>query len=225
MTNAARIKLSALEASPLLAEDLFTAATLDGHGLPVGRFEDPIEEAIRRVGWWPVGTFGAVRLVRSLAYLRTHYLVKADPAGLDAWAVPVLIEDDRGDAVDVEDPLFAPGAVWCSPAALGLLANLQTDPASLLARHYRGDWGEVDEWEREANALALKGRGEAGRFGVSSRYILRRHFPLDPERLPERCYLWIVTEENVPAAITRRTRLLLPGEWESVSRHPPLFPQ
>jgi hypothetical protein len=83
----------------------------------------------------------------------------------------------------------------------------------------------VDVAEREANALALKGRGELGKFSVSSRYILRRQVPLDPERIPDRCYLWIVTEENVPAAITRRTRLLLPYEWQSVSRHPPLFPQ
>jgi hypothetical protein len=221
MTNAARIKLTTLEASPLLAEDLFSAATLDGHGLPVGRFEDPIEEAIRRVGWWPVGTFGAVYLVRSLAYLRTCYLVKADREGRDAWAVPVLIEDDRGDAVDVEDPLFAPGAVWCSPAALGLLADLKTDPVALLARHYRGDWGEVDEWEREANALALKGRGELGKFSVSSRYMLRRHHPLEPERIPDRSIVYVITEENVPAAIIRRTRLLLPGEWQGVSHHPP----
>jgi hypothetical protein len=223
--NAARITLSALEASPLLAEDLFTAATSDGHGLPVGRVEDPLEEAIRRVGWWLVGKFGAVYLVRSLAYLRTCYLVKADREGRDAWAVPVLIDDDRGDAVDVEDPLFPPGAVWCSPASLGLLAELGTDPVELLARHYRGDWGEVDEWEAEYNALEMKGRGELGKFSVSSRYILRRHFPLDPDRLPERCVVYVITEENVPAAITRRTRLLLPHEWQSVSRHPPLFAQ
>ena len=98
MMNAARIKLSALEADPLLAGEYFSAATLDGHGLPVGRVDDPIEEAILRVGWWPVGTFGSVCLVRSLVYLRTHYLVRADPAGLDAWAVPVLIEDDREGA-------------------------------------------------------------------------------------------------------------------------------
>ena len=225
MTNAARINLSALEASPLLAEDLFTAATSDGYGLPVGRVEDPLEEAIRRVGWWPVGKFGAVYLVRSLAYLRTCYLVKADREGRDAWAVPVLIEDDREGAVVAEDPLFAPGAVWCSPAALGLLAELGTDPVELLARHYRGDWGEVDEWEREANAMALKGRGELGKFAVCSRYMLRRQVPLDPERLPDRSIVYVITEENLPAAITRRTRLLLPGEWQGVAHHPPLFPQ
>jgi hypothetical protein len=219
------ITINDLLNSPSLGVETYSALILDGYGLPLGRVEDRIEVAIDRVGWWLVATLpGGVRLARSLAYLRTWYLVHTNPEGTDAWAVPLALVDDREGALVVEDPLFVPGAVWLSPAAVGLLAELGTDPAALLARHYRGDWGEVDEWEAEANALAMKGRGELGKFQVSSRYILRRHHPLDSERLPDRCVVYVTTEENVPAAITRRTRLILPHEWQSVSHHPPLFP-
>ncbi len=51
---------------------------------------------------------------------------------------------------------FGLGAVVATPGALALLARGGVNPSVLLARHARGDWGDLDASDRRANDRALK---------------------------------------------------------------------
>lgn len=51
--------------------------------------------------------------------------------------------------------LFALGAIVATPGALEALENAGDDPASFLARHVNGDWGELDAEDRESNDRAV----------------------------------------------------------------------
>ena len=61
-----------------------------------------------------------------------------------------------------EDVLVLPqgrvelGQIVATPGALATLEAAQVSPAELLARHIRGDWGEVDKEDWQANDQALK---------------------------------------------------------------------
>ena len=52
-------------------------------------------------------------------------------------------------------PLFPLGMVVATPAALSTLLELGASPATLLARHVSGDWGDLDADDRSANEQAL----------------------------------------------------------------------
>ena len=52
--------------------------------------------------------------------------------------------------------LFRLGTIEITPAASATLATVHADPATYLARHQQGDWGEVDEVTRQDNALAVE---------------------------------------------------------------------
>lgn len=51
--------------------------------------------------------------------------------------------------------LFALGQVISTPNALELLTKQHIDPLTLLHRHQTGDWGDLDETDRETNKDAL----------------------------------------------------------------------
>jgi hypothetical protein len=55
---------------------------------------------------------------------------------------------------------FPPGQLVATPGALEALAQGGQTPAIFLARHLRGDWGEVDaeDWQLNDQALADGGR-------------------------------------------------------------------
>ena len=88
--------------------------------------------------------------------------------------------------------LFALGRVVATPGALDALQAAGQGPGALLARHVRGDWGELCEEDRQENAAALK-HG----FRLLSAYTLK-----DGVRL------WIITEADRSV-----TTLLLPSEY------------
>ena len=86
--------------------------------------------------------------------------------------------------------LFSLGRVVATPGALALLANRRQDPSTFLLRHAQGDWGVLDDKDKQANDRALR---EGTRL-------------LSAYELPEK--LWIVTEADRSA-----TTLLLPEEY------------
>lgn len=89
-------------------------------------------------------------------------------------------------------PLFKLGQVVATPGAIDLLRSLALNPLLFLGRHAMGDWGQIDDHDREANRQAL-------RYGnrLLSSYQLNRN-----ERL------WIISEADRSA-----TTLMLPSEY------------
>lgn len=87
---------------------------------------------------------------------------------------------------------FNPGAVVATPGALEALHTAQQNAVHFLARHLRGDWGELDDPDKQANDHALTCRGR-----LLSAYTLSTG-----EKL------WIITEADRSS-----TCLLLPSEY------------
>ena len=51
---------------------------------------------------------------------------------------------------------FELGRIVATPGALELLAATGADPAELLSRHVRGDWGEVPPEDARENELSVR---------------------------------------------------------------------
>jgi len=105
---------------------------------------------------------------------------RSDPAGSNAAGS------------DPPLPRFAPGRVVATPGALRKLADAGLSPEALLARHLRGDWGELDGDDRRENEQSLV-RG----LRLLSSYAVG-----------EGVRVWIITEADRSA-----TTLLLPEEY------------
>ncbi len=88
-------------------------------------------------------------------------------------------------------PLFKLGQVFATPGATDLLRSLALSPLHFLSRHAMGDWGQVDDHDREANRAALHDGSR-----LLSSYKLSQG------------KLWIITEAD-----RRSTTLLLPQEY------------
>ena len=89
-------------------------------------------------------------------------------------------------------PLFSLGRMLATPGALDALAAAEASAATYLGRHVRGDWGDLDDEDRQANVLALR-CGER----LLSAY-----------RLPTGERVWIITEWDRSA-----TTVLLPSDY------------
>ena len=89
-------------------------------------------------------------------------------------------------------PLFPSGQLVATPGALVLLEKINKSPLEFLARHLRGDWGDLDQEDKTENELSLK-HG----FRLLSGY-----------QVTETEKLWIITEADRSA-----TTLLLPSEY------------
>jgi len=83
------------------------------------------------------------------------------------------------------------GKVLATPGAIKLLLEAGEHHFDYLARHATGDWGDLDEQDREENELSL----EHGWRVVSS-------YPV-----AEKC-IWIITEADRSV-----TTILLPDEY------------
>lgn len=90
-------------------------------------------------------------------------------------------------------PLFKLGQIVATPAAIDLLRSMALNPLLYLGRHAFGDWGQIDDDDREANRAALKNGSR-----LLSSYTLNK--------VNDR--LWIITEAD-----RRATTLLLPQEY------------
>ena len=88
-------------------------------------------------------------------------------------------------------PLFALGQTVATRGALEAMQRLEVSPFALLSRHQRGDWGNLDKEDKQANdqALTLGDR-------IFSAYQL------------ETAKFWVITEADRSA-----TTILLPEEY------------
>jgi hypothetical protein len=87
--------------------------------------------------------------------------------------------------------LFALGQTLATPGALEAMQQQEVSPLALLSRHQRGDWGNLDNEDKQANdqALSLGGR-------IFSAYTF------------ETVKFWVITEADRSA-----TTILLPEEY------------
>lgn len=89
-------------------------------------------------------------------------------------------------------PLFQLGQIVATPGAIDLLRSLELNPLLFLGKHVYGNWGQLDDHDREANQRALK-------YGDR---LLSSYTLTSTEKL------WIITEADRSS-----TTLLLPQEY------------
>lgn len=89
-------------------------------------------------------------------------------------------------------PRFALGQVVATPGALEALEEAGQLSQEFLHRHIVGDWGELDEHDREANERAVRGGDR-----IFSSYLTKKGTKL-----------WVITEYDRSV-----TTLLLPSEY------------
>ncbi|MDR5853247.1 hypothetical protein P9239_17885 [Caballeronia sp. LZ062] len=53
-------------------------------------------------------------------------------------------------------PLFRPGRIFVSPAALQVLRTAGVSPVELVLRHVSGDWGNLSDSDRRQNELSVE---------------------------------------------------------------------
>ncbi len=94
---------------------------------------------------------------------------------------------------------FSLGRVVATPGALAALEKAGKAPIDYLQKHAKGEWGELGEEDKQANADAL----ESGARLLSA------------YRLPDETKLWIITDAVVDEETGERyaTTVLLPEEY------------
>jgi hypothetical protein len=104
---------------------------------------------------------------------------------------PTQSQTSREEEMEAK-PRFSLGQVVATPGALEALSQAEQNPIEFLTRHVCGDWGELEEEDKQENELSV----EEG-FRILSAYTLS-----DDTRI------WIITEADRSA-----TTLLLPSEY------------
>ncbi len=89
------------------------------------------------------------------------------------------------------------GRLAATPGAVEALQRSGQTPGEFLRRHASGDWGDVDEHDRQANDEALKDGSR-----LLSAYTLRTGVRL-----------WVITEAADDRGNRAATTLLLPSEY------------
>lgn len=89
-------------------------------------------------------------------------------------------------------PLFSLGQVVATPGALQALQDAGQDAAVLLSRHITGDWGDLDEEDKQQNDFSVK-QG----LRILSAYTLNTDVKI-----------WLITEADRSV-----TTFLLPDEY------------
>lgn len=92
--------------------------------------------------------------------------------------------------------LFDLGRIVATPGALALLEKNGIHPVSLLRRHVRGDWADMDPSDRTANANAVKDGGR-----VFSSYLVNKN------------KVWVITEAVNDSGYRESSCVLLPSEY------------
>lgn len=88
---------------------------------------------------------------------------------------------------------FPTGKLVSTPAAVETLARAGVSPLDLVRRHQSGDWGELDDEDKQANDEALLDGGR-----IFSSYVL----PTTNEKV------WVITEADRSS-----TCCLLPSDY------------
>ena len=94
-------------------------------------------------------------------------------------------------------PRFSSSAVLSTPAALEAFERNHQTPFSFLQRHFSGDWGDLDDEDRQANELAL----------VDGSRLLSSY------RLRDGTKIWIITEAADERGRREATTTLLPSDY------------
>jgi hypothetical protein len=89
-------------------------------------------------------------------------------------------------------PRFSLGQVVATPGALQALDEARQDPRELLTRHVTGDWGDLDEEDKQENEFSVNRR-----LRIFSAY-----------KLSTGSKVWVITEADRSA-----TTVLLPSEY------------
>ena len=97
----------------------------------------------------------------------------------------------------MKTPLFKPGRVMATPAALEAIEQSGQSVWEFLTRHLAGDWGNVDARDKAANDEALRDGSR-----VLSAY-----------RLNSGKDIWIITEAQDETGNRAATTALLPDEY------------
>jgi hypothetical protein len=94
--------------------------------------------------------------------------------------------------IDVKKPLFKLGQVVATPGALAAFEEAGLTPWEFLSRHVQGDWGDLNDVDREANDRSVED---------GSRILSAYHLKTGVK-------VWIITEADRSS-----TCLLLPDEY------------
>lgn len=99
--------------------------------------------------------------------------------------------------IDMKMPLFRLGQVVATPGALEALQEAGQVPFEFIARHAKGDWGELYKEDRQLNDEAVK---DGSRI-------------LSAYRLKTGVKVWIITEAADDHGNRAATTCLLPEEY------------
>jgi hypothetical protein len=94
-------------------------------------------------------------------------------------------------------PKFLPGRIVGTPGALAALQSSGQSPLEFLSRHLRGDWGDLDEEDRNLNDLAL----------IDGSRLLSAYVTSKGEKI------WIITEAVDDDGHRAATTILLAAEY------------
>ncbi len=92
---------------------------------------------------------------------------------------------------------FSLGRIVATPAALDVLQAAGQTADEFLSRHVSGDWGDLDDEDRQANDAAL----------VDGSRILSAYTARNGERI------WVITEATNEVGLRYATTLLLPSDY------------
>jgi hypothetical protein len=92
---------------------------------------------------------------------------------------------------------FNPGVLLSTPGALAAFERNNQAPFEFLQRHLSGDWGDLDEEDRQANEQAL----------VDGSRLLSAY------RLKDQTKVWAITEAVGENGHREATTFLLPSEY------------
>lgn len=92
---------------------------------------------------------------------------------------------------------FSLGRIVSTPGALQALHDAGQEAGEFLARHVTGDWGDLDNEDRQANDAAL----------IDGSRLLSAYQTLKGEKI------WIITEATNEVGLRYCTTLLKPDEY------------
>ena len=102
--------------------------------------------------------------------------------------------------ISINSPRFELGQVVATPAALEHLERLGEDVLHYVAKHVRGDWGDVCDEDAEANEQAL-----ADGSRIFSSYVLGKD--------DDETKIWIITDAEDDNGEREATTVMLPEEY------------
>ena len=98
---------------------------------------------------------------------------------------------------ETKKPLFSLGRIVSTPGALQALHDAGQQPGEFLARHVTGDWGDLDDEDRNLNNAAL----------IDGSRILSAYTTRKRERI------WVITEAVNEVGLRYCTTILKPEEY------------